>query len=729
MVPPHDNPSTERRKQVRLRARPNLQVEPRFEGGRRVYVIKDPVSLQYFHFEEGQHFALERMDGQHSLEQIQQEYEALYSPRRLPLEELESFASQLLHCGLAQNEAGGAGRLLFQRYEKQQRWKYLQFLGQLLYFKIPLLQPNTILDKLVPLGRALFHPLVVLGALLFVCAGVGLIVTRWNEFLHRLPELQDLFTWQQVLYLWLALGIVKILHELGHALCTRTLGGDVQELGIVIMFGMPTLYCNVSDSWLLPQRWKRMAIAAAGMYVELILAAAATFVWWSADPATFLHNLGFWTMVVCGVHTFVFNANPLLRFDGYFILSDWMEVPNLAQAAQRCCVQGFLRWLGIDIPAQPAPASRGFLWLYGIASVVYRAFVLGCMLYLFYGFMKERRLEWIGASLVLCVIAILAVMPVYRFVQALRRLGKLPEMKRTRVAIVLVAGAAVVAVVFLVPFRTSVHGMAMVQVDSPSQYSVAIPAPGGFLEQVWIRDGQCVRRGDILAVLKNPPLELERRLNEAELALRVEQSQALTNQLALPEATALPTQDLGEIQQEMRSLAQQSATLRARAEALVLRAPCDGVVMGFPSWETQGKWLQEGTQLCRVGDANKLRVLVLVEPADRQLVDDDKPARFHCHGAGATIWTGTVAGVSPVDADEIPPQLSHRLGGDVVTTKDPVNQTEKPRQQHFLVSVRLDDPDARLQVGALGQVRIDVGAGTLWWRFRRYLGTTFNWGL
>lgn len=729
MVPLLENRSLDRRKQVRLKARPNLESKARFQGERKVYVVKDPISLQYYHFEEAQHFALRLMDGRHTLDQIQRTFEAQFKPQRLTLEELESFASQLLQCGLAENDSTSAGRMLHDRFEKQQRWQNWQLLAKIFYFKFPLVEPTRLLDKLAPVGRLLFHPLFALFGALLLFAALGLVITRWSEFLQRLPVFQELFTWQHMLYLWATLGIVKILHEMGHALCTRAVGGVVHELGVVVMFFFPTLYCNVTDTWMLPQKWKRIAIAAAGIYVELFLTAIATFVWWAAEPSTFLSNFCFWVIVVCGTHTLVFNANPLMRFDGYFLLSDWMEVPNLSQAAGRTCLYGALRWLGANIPRESAAGPRVFLYLYGIASYIYRAVVLVCMLYVFFHFMKEQHMEWLGFALVVVALILLATLPAYRFAKMLRQFGKVNDMKRGRVMLVLGLAAAVLAVVFLVPFRSSVHGMGLVQVDASQMQSVVVPTPGGFLEQVYVRDGQRVERGDILAVLRNPKLNLERRLNEADQALRAEQTQALTSQLAVQDAPALGNDSLGEVQQEIRALAQQSATLKTHGDALVLRAPCAGVVMGFPSWENEGKWLEPATQLCHVGPHDQLRLVVLVDPADRQQVKEECGARFHCHGVGASSWSGLVTGVAQVDAQEIPPQLSHRAGGEVITVQDPVNHSEKPRQQYYLVSVKFNDSDSRLQVGALGQVRIDAGSSTLWWRFRNYLGTTFNWGL
>jgi multidrug resistance efflux pump len=274
-----------------------------------------------------------------------------------------------------------------------------------------------------------------------------------------------------------------------------------------------------------------------------------------------------------------------------------------------------------------------------------------------------------------------------------------------------------------------VSGLGLVQVEAGCQERVVAPSPGGFLVQTFARKGQYVKKGDILAVFRNPKLDLDLRLNEADRTLRFEQLQSLTAQLALDPDPGSDWDSRAEIQQELHTLAQQHATYSVRAHDLVVRAPRDGMLLSFPSWDVLGKWLPEGTPLCQIGDDRQLRLLVLLEPANRQLVETGKSIRFRCHGVSDTTWHGTVSGVSQTEEQDIPVQLSQRFGGDVASKPDPVAKTELPETQHYLISAGLANVDHRLQIGTIGQVRIDAGWQTCWDRFRRYLGATFHWGL
>ena len=322
------------RKNVRLRRRQNLQITLQARGGQTCFVVKDPVTLRYFHFDEAQRYLFDSMDGAHNLEEIRQAYEAKHRPQRMSSEEIEGFARQLLESNLVYNESPGAGRQTIEQARKRNRQWWLSLLN-IFCIKIPLSNPDRWLTRTQIIGRVVFSYGFLAGSIGLFLAALGLLATHWREFLGRLPSYGDFFCLQTVFLLWLTLGLVKVLHELGHAYCCKRMGTNVQEIGVLVLFFFPALYCNVSDSSMLPSKWKRTAISAAGIYVELMIASLATFLWWFSDANTFVHNLCFALMTVCSVNTVLCNANPLMRFDGYFVLSDWLEIPNLAQQANQ----------------------------------------------------------------------------------------------------------------------------------------------------------------------------------------------------------------------------------------------------------------------------------------------------------------------------------------------------------------------------------------------------------
>lgn len=300
-------------------------------------------------------------------------------------------------------------------------------------------------------------------------------------------------------------------------------------------------------------------------------------------------------------------------------------------------------------------------------------------------------------------------------------------MKPSRSLITLCLLASLLAIVFLVPFPRSVKGMGVTQIEPEHRIDVVVPLSGGFLDELFVRDGQRVRKGDVLAILRNPDLECRLRMNEADQALRREQVEAIVGHLAQFADFRSTGEGPEQIEHELRSLAEQEVFLKREKDALILRASRDGVVMHLPTWETQGKWQTGGDVLLTIGDPSRMRASILVAASDRQLLEDQRLVRFLPHGTG-TARQGRVTGISPSESTTIPAHLAGRFGGDIATKQDPATRNEKPVTQHYLVTVQLDGNDSTQHCGILGDARIEAGSATVWWRVKRWFGETIRTG-
>src|SRR5690348_12959524 len=231
----------EGRKHVRVRLRPNLVFTERRDGGRTSYVVKDPVGLQYFRLEERQRFVVGLMDGSHTLDDIRRAFEERFRPERLSLDELEGYVAQLLAGGLVQNETPAAGRLVHERSRRHRREAWRQALLNFLAIRLPLCNPDRWFDRLLPWVRPLFTVPAFLLGLGLMLAALGLLATHWDDLLARLPDARAFFTLPTLLYLWLAVGLVKVLHELGHGFCCKAFRGSVHEMGVLFLVFSPSL--------------------------------------------------------------------------------------------------------------------------------------------------------------------------------------------------------------------------------------------------------------------------------------------------------------------------------------------------------------------------------------------------------------------------------------------------------------------------------------------------------
>ncbi len=719
----------ERRKHVRVRLRRNLVFSTEQQAGGACHVVRDPLTLRHYRLDDRQRFLVDLMDGNRTLDEIRAEYERRWRPDRLPPEQLEVFAAQLVRDGLALCDSPLAGEALVEAARRRRHAARWSAVLNVLAIRLPLCNPDRFLGHLLPWVRFAFTaPFLLCGAGLMVAA-LALVTIRWADFTVRLPDARAFFTLTNLLYLWVAVGLVKVLHELAHGLCCKAHGGSVHEMGVLLLVFCPTLYCDVTASWTIHGKWRRIAVSAAGIYVELLVAAAATFGWWATAPATAVNHLCLALMVVCSANTVLLNGNPLLHYDGYHVLADWLEVPNLHETAGRLLEARLLRLFGVGVPLPPRTPGAGerFLLGYALASYAYRWVVLLCCLGVVHAWLGPRKLGSVASAISVVAVAGLLLPPFHRLARAVHRRGRLPDMNPVRFWLSFGVVAVLAAVVAAVPLPMSVGGVALVQVEPDQMQKVTVPEPGGFLRELAVRDGQRVRAGDVLAVLVNPDLEIKLRVNEADQALRQGQKSALLAEVAAAGTGADPAAaSLQETEYELRGLVQQRATLLDQRDRLVLRAPCDGTVMRLLSPDERGKWLDRNAEVCRIGHEHSLRAILVVESADRDLIAPGSRAWVRIHGGGSNRWAGVVAEVAQVDAASIPPQLSSRAGGDVATRQDPVSQAEKPYRPHYLCSVRLYRGDNSIHPGVLGRVRIEAGSQTLWWRLRRYLAATLN---
>lgn len=622
----------ERRKQLRIRLRRDLAIEPQKYEGKTYFVIKDPVSLRYYRLKENENYLLQFLDGQHTLDDAQKSYEKQFRPERLRLEDLEGFAQQLLTAGLAQNDSPKAGQQLFERRTKRRRNEWMQALTNILYIKIPIIDPDRLLTRMLRYLGFIFTRWFFILSMLFMASAAALVTTHFEIFRSKLPNYQEFFNLQTVVYLWGALGIVKVIHEFGHGLSCKKFGGEVHEMGALFLCFSPALYCNVSDAWTLPNKWHRIIISAAGIYVELIIASAATFLWWNTPSQPFIHNLSLSLMVVCSVSTVVFNANPLMRYDGYYVMADWLEIPNLRERSNRFLQNTFLETcLGIEVVPEPYMATtRKVLFIaYALCSYIYRWVVTFAILYFMYSFLRPYKLEVISNMLTVAALGSMFGWPIFRVVKNLHRRGRLPDMKPLRVAMTAIVFAGLVLFVCLVPVpisRVRVPGLVQPHPEATAKVFVRYP---GLLEKLKVRDGQTVTKGEELAEFSNRELEADMDAAQTEMDINNKQAQAFLRQKELTsdqaERNKLDLEITRVYGDRDKALTRVRTLDKIKRKELVLLAPRDGIVSGAPRPDDIGKSYEKDptAPFCSITEPGRLRVaLPIVTPEFNQLKEN-----------------------------------------------------------------------------------------------------------
>ncbi|MCS7020192.1 MAG: hypothetical protein NZU63_00015 [Gemmataceae bacterium] len=737
-----------RRKAVRLRVRPDLQVfEQKYEG-KTYHVVKDPVCLRYYRFNKQEYFVFRLFDGEHTLEQVRDRFEEEFKPHRLEYQDLESFARQLVMAGLVQHEAPGAGRHLFQRRARQRRLKRLAALTNILYIKVPVFDPDRILSWLYRYTCWIFTRWFFVLSVLFIAAAVFHVLLHFDVFYARLPAYHEFFTWRSVLYIWLSLGVVKIIHEFGHGLSCKAFGGECHEMGFLFMCLSPCLYCNVTDAWTLADKWKRIIISFAGIYVELMIAAAATFVWWYTPHLPFVNNVAMCLMILCSVSTIVFNANPLMRFDGYYILADWMEVPNLREKSNRFLNNLFLsKCLGIEVPPEPymSPARKLGFVIYAVTSWIYRWVVLFGILWMLSDFLGPK-LKILSQMLALASLVSIVAWPAYRIIRNIRQRGRLPDMKAKRVYATLSVVVLLVVAFFALPLPVSrIHETGLVAVHPQAIESVLLPEPAR-LVQLHTRAGHLVHRGQLLGEFTSEPLRVEieqaRAAAEAERQIAERLQQEISRQLGTAEEATLAQLRLQreEARKKADSAERRLQLLQQRLEKLrELRAPRSGTVLSAPKPEDVGKLFDKGYSeaqpIFAVGDPQRLVVRVPVTPPDYRLLQEDLAhldvleASVLVKGRSDRIFLGRLVTLPAQNAQTVPVQLTQRGGGPLAVKPHTDPNVLVPMAQVYLVEVELVDPDAAIDPGQLASVKIHTRWRSAAWWLARTLANALDLGL
>jgi putative peptide zinc metalloprotease protein len=728
-------------RKLALRKRPDLTARRHVYQGRGCWVVKEPLGLNYFRFKDEEYALLQMLDGRSSLDDIKSRFEAEFPPQRITLEEIQQFLSQLHRCGLVIADAPGQGQQLKERYDKWRRQRLLQLFTNLLALRFRGIDPQGILDFGYPFIRWMFLPLCVLLCCLLGLSALALVVVQFDVFQSRLPAFHQFFSPQNAFWLLLTMAGAKVLHEFGHGFTCRHFGGECHEMGVMLLVLTPCLYCNVSDSWMLPSKWRRAAIGAAGMYVEMIIASLATFAWWFSEPGL-LNNICLSLMFVCSVSTVVFNANPLLRYDGYYILSDLLEIPNLRQKSTAILTRKLSQWcLGIDPPDDPLlPQRHQVLFIiYSVAAAIYRWVVLLSILWFLYKVFEPYRLQVIGQAIALASISSLIGVPAYQVYRFFHVPGRVEKVKRGHVLVSLALLAAAVAAFIWVPLPYRV--ICPLETRAYAAMPVYVEVEGT-LERLYVRPGLHVEAGAKLAELSS--LDVEAAIAEltGQRDLYAARLESLEHErFRNPQAGA----QIGQIQEALAAAQQQLRQREQDRQRLLLAAPCAGIVLlppeipaqqppdgQLPSLsgtpfdpKNQGCYLPLGVHFCSIGDPRQMEAVLVVDQADIEFVHEGDQVELKLDHLPHETFYGTIAEIARQDLKISPRQLSNKAGGELATKTDAAG-IERPQSTSYQALVRIEAPYQDVPIGIRGRAKIHAGTQTLGQRLWRFLCTTFR---
>ena len=501
------------------RLRPDADIVPQTFRDKTYFVLKDPVTLQFYRVRDVEREILEQLDGHTTLGEIHDRLRAKYGPETPSFRELARFTYMLRHANLTVGEGGEETHWAVERATKKRNQELKQKFSNFMYLTIPLVDPERFLTAAMPYVRGVFTRAAFAIWLLTIGGAFFAFFYNSAELADQANKVLDP---SNLILLYVAFALIKICHEFGHAFAAKHLGAEVHRMGLMFMIFMPVLYVDATAIWAFPRKWPKVLVGAAGMMVELFVASLALFGWLLLEPGTLraiLYNMIF----VASVSTVLFNGNPLLRYDAYYILADLIEIPNLRQRSNDYVKYLFKRYLiGERVPLN-TDSHRERVWFvtYGIASAIYRCFVVvGILLFI------ASRLFFLGVALSLVVACIWILVPLGKLVKYIFIDKSTRPMRLRAVAVFTVMVGTVGFLVAGLRLPSSVR--APCALEPLDKETVRAEWPG-FLSKVNVGDGQRVTKGQVLAELHNEELDFQLRSKE----LDVEQSQARLRRLQI----------------------------------------------------------------------------------------------------------------------------------------------------------------------------------------------------
>jgi putative peptide zinc metalloprotease protein len=700
----------ERRPRLRSHAR---LYRHRYRGGV-WYLLQDPASSRVHRFTPAARLVISLMDGTRTVARLWEIANRRLGEGAPTQDDMIQLLGQLHAADLLQSDVTPDVAELFSRGEREDRARYRRSFANPMALRFRLWDPDSFLNRFEPWIRRIWS---LWGAILWlavVMPALFLISPHWPELTNNFTD--RVLAFDNLTVIYFVFPVLKALHELGHASATKAGGGEVHDMGIIVLVMLPVPYVEASAATVFRSKYRRAMVGGAGVIVELFVAALAFYAWLLVEPGL-VRAVLFNVMLIASVSTLIFNGNPLLRYDAYYILADLIEIPNLSMRSARYwgyLLEHYILGVRDGEPSEASRAEKAWFIFYGLAATVYRVLVTVVIALFIAG-----RFFVIGVVLALWAVTAMAFFPLIR---AVRHVAASPRLRRQRIrAIGLAVGIAIAAVSFLlsvpVPYHSSAEGVLWLPEEA-----IVRTGSSGFLAKILVEPGMRIAAGDALIQFNDPMLVAQLRRSEAKV---VELEAEYDAEFVADMVKAQITRD--KLDSERAAL----AVARARTAELTVRARTDGIFVVPQSADMPGRYFHRGELLGYVvGQTQPLaRVAVPQEAVEKVRLETDRvQVRLAEHPDA--ILEGRVVRQVPAGDENLPsPALAAQGGGEIAT--DP-RETKNPKalQRVFQFDVEFGRGERLDHFGQRVFVRFEHEMEPLsvqWYRsIRRLFLTTFN---
>ncbi|GAA4012088.1 biotin/lipoyl-binding protein [Actimicrobium antarcticum] len=699
---------------VRPRLRNHAQIHRHVYRGGVWYVLQDHASGRFHRFTPVANLVIGLMDGERSMQQIWDIACARLGDEVPSQSEMIKLMSDLHRADVLQSDAPPDIREQHERRGKHVRMKFKQYVGNPMSLRFPLFDPDRLLQKAMPLVRPLFGTFGATLWCLTVLSAILLAGLHWREFSDGM--LDRVFSVDNLLLIWILFPLVKILHELGHGFAVKARGGEVHEMGVMLLLLMPIPYVDASSASAFEDKRWRMLVGAAGMLTELFIAAIAMILWVWLEPGTD-RAIAYNIILITGVSTLLFNGNPFLRYDGYYILSDYLEIPNLGQRANEHLGYLVNRYLfALDDARSPVVARGEGRWFvfYSITSFVYRMLMMITIVLL-----VSSKFFIFGILMALWSFFNMLVQPVLKKISYV---VTSPVLRRHRTRAVGLSSAfvlLVLLVLFWLPAPSFTRSEGVVWAPDEAQVRASVD---GFVTKVIAQPGQLVRKGDLLIRCEDPELVARVAVQAAELAgLEARYIAALASNRVQ-----------ADILQQQTAHARVALELaQQRLASINVRSPGNGTFVVADAQNLPGRFVQRGELLGYVTSDALGTVRVVIPQADADKVRQGMRAiEVRAVDRPSDVITARVLREVPGATDQLPSMTLSFQGGGKIGLDPNKSGEARTLQKLFVLDLQLP-PGTRLdKLNSRVYVRFEHPSEPLGWQWfhavRRVFLKKFN---
>ena len=683
--------------QARLKLKDALRFTMRQTGGAVEYLVEDEVTGRFFRVGLAQYTFLTMLDGRRTVSTAMMKSATILREHAIDEMEAANLCKWAIESGLIASETGNSSARQKEQHEAMRKQKMVSYLNPMMV-RFPLFDPDAIVSTINRFIGFIISPLGAIAWLVVVGWGFTLLARNWSEFWSdRVSSFGGIdFVWLAVTWV-----ILKVIHELAHSLVCKRFGGRVPSCGILVLLLIPMPFVDVTTSWRFDNKWKRILTSAAGMAAELFIAAIACYIWANSNPGPLQYHAGN-VIISATLVTLMFNINPLMKFDGYYMLADFLEIPNLAGHGRQW-LKGVFKWLYFG--KKPSPLKE-----IGFRGLAVRAYGILAMLWFFtiaigLSLAASGLIEGFGLIVALIGCVMWAGIPLFKLCKC-SLLGTDTERPNRLWFASALALTAILFVGFLKVCPSPSVVSAPVVIDY-EPLSVVRANAAGFAKQIHVANGTSVKQGDLLVTLENP--ELEHELNSLEIDIQISKisSNALFN-----------AERISEVQLEeesYESMIKRKAELESRIRDLSVYAPQDGIVIARELESSEGQYFQPGTEILSIGKPGEIHAIALTQQTDIDWVEANRSAPIDL-----VIWgrhqndkiEGSIKLINPRAREDLPHEaFAASAGGPLAVVPRSQVQGGSPDSGEDSAEMILTQPRVPIEIALADEFRDQLVAG------------------